>query len=524
MNRQNILNLTGLFSNLRKCLTFCALLFVSFNSFAQMKWTVDKNLFSNSMTLTAVVVNDNIEMRSEQIEIGAFSGNVCRGSVLLRYEASLDRYIGYLMIYGEGNESVSLKVFHHTASREYVANNTPLSFTADAVYGNPLNPYFIYLGTSLPEVSEVTVSPAAPSVQKGMSQQFTATVVAAYGMSTDVTWNVSGNLSTGTAITASGGLLTVSADETATSLTVTATSGFDNTKFGTATVTVSDVPVTPAVIDVKIAPATVSVKKGKTQQFTADVTTQGGASIEMTWSISGHALTATSISASGLLSVAESEMADTIIVTATSDFDKTKFGTATVALNSLTNAEMPTITAYLQSAAYVQNATATPLSVTASVTDDGVLSYQWYSNTTNNVGDTIPVSGATNNTCLPSTATVGTVYYYVVVKNTNDSATGAKTATAISNAAVLVYEDPTGTETPPDVEVNFYPNPFNDRIRLIGTEGCLLRIISLLGATVHVQTIATADEIIRLERLPAGIYFFRLEKDGKVRTVKAIKK
>jgi len=91
-------------------------------------------------------------------------------------------------------------------------------------------------------------------------------------------------------------------------------------------------------------------------------------------------------------------------------------------------------------------------------------------------------------------------------------------------ATIMMIEDPTGTEALPDVDINFYPNPFDDRIRFTGAEGCLLRIYSMIGAAVHVQTITTPDEIIRLERLPAGVYFFRLEKDGKVKTMKAIKK
>ncbi|MDR1864715.1 MAG: T9SS type A sorting domain-containing protein [Bacteroidales bacterium] len=31
------------------------------------------------------------------------------------------------------------------------------------------------------------------------------------------------------------------------------------------------------------------------------------------------------------------------------------------------------------------------------------------------------------------------------------------------------------------------------------------------------------DETVHLEGLPAGMYFFRLEKDGKTKTVKGIK-
>jgi hypothetical protein len=92
----------------------------------------------------------------------------------------------------------------------------------------------------MPKVTSVTVSPATASVSKGASQKFTATV-AGTGLSEadkTVNWTVTGGKKTATAIAADG-TLTVAEDETATSLTVKATSAIDNTKSGTATVTVT---------------------------------------------------------------------------------------------------------------------------------------------------------------------------------------------------------------------------------------------------------------------------------------------
>jgi len=52
------------------------------------------------------------------------------------------------MIYGDGNEMITLKVFDHAANTEYTANNAPIRFTVDAIYGNPEAPYIIGLGTT----------------------------------------------------------------------------------------------------------------------------------------------------------------------------------------------------------------------------------------------------------------------------------------------------------------------------------------------------------------------------------------
>ncbi len=88
--------------------------------------------------------------------------------------------------------------------------------------------------TPPPPVIAVTVTPAAPTLTSGQSQQFTATVTGT--TNTAVTWSASG----GTISTA--GLFTDTVTAT-TTVTVTATSAADSTAKGTATVT-----VTPATV------------------------------------------------------------------------------------------------------------------------------------------------------------------------------------------------------------------------------------------------------------------------------------
>jgi hypothetical protein len=91
-----------------------------------------------------------------------------------------------------------------------------------------------------PTYTSVTVSPTAPSVQVGSTRQFTAMVNGNNSPEQTVTWDVSGATSQYTTIIA--GLLTVGADETATTLTVTATSTVEILISGSTTVTVTQVP------------------------------------------------------------------------------------------------------------------------------------------------------------------------------------------------------------------------------------------------------------------------------------------
>jgi hypothetical protein len=78
-----------------------------------------------------------------------------------------------------------------------------------------------------------------------------------------------------------------------------------------------------------ISPITANIGRGETQQFTATESI-GGNAAAVTWSVSGNISANTSISASGLLTVAEDETAEELTITAVSIDDSGKFSTAAV--------------------------------------------------------------------------------------------------------------------------------------------------------------------------------------------------
>lgn len=91
-----------------------------------------------------------------------------------------------------------------------------------------------------PTVTSVTVSPSTATVTTGATQQFGAVVNGENSPSQDVDWSVNGNSSSNTKISSSG-ILTIGADETATTLTIKGTSVLDKTKSSTAVVTVKKI-------------------------------------------------------------------------------------------------------------------------------------------------------------------------------------------------------------------------------------------------------------------------------------------
>jgi hypothetical protein len=141
----------------------------------------------------------------------------------------------------------SYRVYHTVTLAEYGEKYRIFASGNIQLTTSPLEIRLGYLGASLSsltggEIISVTVAPAAPTVMKGIPQGFTATVEKEGPAATTVTWSVQGNTSASTAINQTSGnegVLTVAADETASTITVIATSTADPSIAGTATVTVA---------------------------------------------------------------------------------------------------------------------------------------------------------------------------------------------------------------------------------------------------------------------------------------------
>ena len=114
-------------------------------------------------------------------------------------------------------------------------------------------------------------------------------------------------------------------------------------------------------------------------------------------------------------------------------------GTSTIIVTITTPAHAPVITITTQpaNATVIEGAITGSLSVTAGVTQDATLSYQWYVNTTaDNIGGT-PIPGAMGASfAIPTALTAGTHHFYVVVRATGGAApVASNVATVTVNAA-----------------------------------------------------------------------------------------
>jgi len=194
-------------------------------------------------------------------------------------------------------------------------------------------------------VADVNISSVSQIAVAGRTLQFGAQVTGTNNPDQIVTWKVSssgtgtGTVTQGTSIN-SNGVLTVAANETLSTLFITATSTVDPSKSKTVSVSV----VVPTVTNVAVSPVGESVRAGTTFQFRATVTGTYEPSQSVTWRVSSNAAgtgvvtPGTSISSAGLLTVAAGETLSTLYVIATSSLDTSKMG------STIVNIIIPTVT------------------------------------------------------------------------------------------------------------------------------------------------------------------------------------
>ena len=186
--------------------------------------------------------------------LGGITGNSAvtvtadNGADTVLQNATLQFHAAFRM-FGEqdDNPSVTWSVTGNTSDNTTIDTNGLLTVAPDELADNLTvkavhNTYNSVIGNytvSVDKINAVNISPETATVAKGNTQAFTATAVTAGGQTlsdSPVTWSVTGG-SDGTSMSEDG-VLTVAAEETATTLTVQATSQYVDAVFGTVTVTV----------------------------------------------------------------------------------------------------------------------------------------------------------------------------------------------------------------------------------------------------------------------------------------------
>ena len=204
----------------------------------------DGNSFAAGTSLISGNATLPVDYSAETLTFTHAPLNSFTGAGYTDVTAALTNESGELLYYGSAENTGT----DATSSTITIPTGLALGSYTLSLYGEDRNaanatdyatgtPFTQTITVSTPTVSGVTIEPNTQSVAKGGSQIFTATVIGSSSPAQTVTWSVTGNVSASTTI--SGGTLTVGSDETATTLTVKATSTVDTAKSGSATVTVT---------------------------------------------------------------------------------------------------------------------------------------------------------------------------------------------------------------------------------------------------------------------------------------------
>jgi hypothetical protein len=172
--------------------------------------------------------------------------------------------------------------------------------------------------TTTPTITLVGASCNPTSIVSLATSQCTASVSGTGSFSSTVFWTASG----GGTISATSGLFTAATVPFSTQVTITATSTQDSSKSGSTTITVAAAG-TVSSVTATCNPA--SVQTGQSSSCSAVVNGSGNFSPNVTWSANGGTINPIS----GLFN---SSSPGTFTITATSQQDSTKAGTATVAV------------------------------------------------------------------------------------------------------------------------------------------------------------------------------------------------
>ena len=134
--------------------------------------TTDGNLFqpasedfADNMTVTAVLELGGEELRSADYELAAFVGEECRGSVKLMYVEPIDRYVAFLTIFGDQQETLQFRL---TDGTQVGFSSEKMTYAVDGSIGTLKEPAVLHFGTLSVDESATANVMVYPNPSEGL--------------------------------------------------------------------------------------------------------------------------------------------------------------------------------------------------------------------------------------------------------------------------------------------------------------------------------------------------------------------
>ena len=184
-------------------------------------------------------------------------------------------------------------------------------------------------------MTSVAVAPSAVTVVPDSTINMVAIVTAVGGANEGVTWGIDTTSATAGVTISGSGVLTIPADIEGT-ITVTATSVFDNSKSGTAEVEVVSVEPAGGVQSVTLSQHSISWTAGQaqTQTLTATVVADAGVDDRVIWASSTDKIIVTTTQNVITVRLVDNTFIGLATITAKSVYDSTKYDTCVITVGS----------------------------------------------------------------------------------------------------------------------------------------------------------------------------------------------
>ena len=108
---------------MKRVILFLCTCFACSIAFAQNHYVPESGGFQFYMALTCAVNIDGIQQTSDQLEIGSFCGDQCRGSDRIEHwhipipNLPFENDIVYLKVFGNEGETITFKIFDHASNK-----------------------------------------------------------------------------------------------------------------------------------------------------------------------------------------------------------------------------------------------------------------------------------------------------------------------------------------------------------------------------------------------------------------------
>ena len=140
---------------MKKIMMTALMAIFAISAYAQGHWTNNPHDYANTMTVVGVIQINDAEIPRESMEVGAFCGMECRGSVSLRYFPQVDRHLAYLTVSGVNGDEIAFCLYDAETETELEALAPSVLFVNDTMLGRAGNPYVFTFTTEVDEVPVV---------------------------------------------------------------------------------------------------------------------------------------------------------------------------------------------------------------------------------------------------------------------------------------------------------------------------------------------------------------------------------